>query len=93
MDSSTQALVDLGQVCREASQANPGGHHPETRCRAVQAKRVILYCQEKPLASDQGARTPNQRRWARREYEGDRENPGQGTRQIASVTSGEGRPR
>ena len=53
-----------------------GAVNPEARRRAVQVKRVILCCREKPLASDQGARTPNRHRWIRREYEGDRENPG-----------------
>jgi hypothetical protein len=33
--SSTQALVDLGQVCRGISQANPGIVNPEARCRAA----------------------------------------------------------
>src|ERR1700760_4823084 len=38
------------------------------------------------------ARTPNQLRWSGREYRGDRANCGQGTRQNAPVTSGEGGP-
>jgi hypothetical protein len=41
-----------------------------------QAKRSIPSCQENPLASHRGARTPNRLRWAGREYQGDRENPG-----------------
>jgi hypothetical protein len=41
-----------------------------------QAKRVIPCCRENPLASGRGARTPNRLRWAGREYQGDRENPG-----------------
>ena len=39
-----------------------------------------------------GARTANRHRWVGREYQGDRENYGQGTRQNRPVTSGEGAP-
>ena len=53
---------------------------------------MILCCQEKPLASAVAARTPNRLRWSGREYQGDRVNRGEGTRQITPVTSGEGGP-
>ena len=53
---------------------------------------MILRCRENLLGSGKGARTPNRLRWARREYEGDRENSGQGTRQSNPVTSEEGVP-
>src|SRR5712691_5511640 len=56
------------------------------------AKPLIPRCRENPLASGAGARTPNRLRWASREYSGDRENPGQGTRQSNPVTSEEGVP-
>ena len=39
-----------------------------------------------------GARTANRHRWVGREYQGDRENHGYGTRQNHPVTSGEGVP-
>src|SRR5438128_11975037 len=39
-----------------------------------------------------GARTANRLRWARRKSSGARENSGQGTRQISTVTSEEGGP-
>ncbi len=39
-----------------------------------------------------GARTANRHRWAGREYQGERENLRQGTRQNNLVTSGEGVP-
>ena len=35
-------------------------------------------------------RTPNRHRWSGREYQGARENSGEGTRQNGAVTSGEG---
>ena len=56
------------------------------------AKSMILCCQEKHLASSKAARTRNRHRWSGREYQGDRENRGEGTRQITPVTSGEGGP-
>ena len=37
-------------------------------------------------------RTPNRHRWSGREYQGARENSGEGTRQNGTVTSGEGAP-
>src|SRR5467141_859703 len=40
-----------------------------------------------------GARTANRLRWARRKSSGARESSGQGTRQLATVTSEEGGPR
>ena len=55
-------------------------------------KSPILRCRENPLASGVSARTPNRLRWASREYSGDRENSGQGTRQSNPVTSEEGMP-
>ena len=55
-------------------------------------KQVILCCQEKHRREVLAARTPNRHRWSGREYSGDRENHGEGTRQNAPVTSGEGGP-
>ena len=53
---------------------------------------MILCCQEKHRREVLAARTPNRLRWSGREYQGDRENRGEGTRQNAPVTSGEGGP-
>ena len=47
---------------------------------------------KKHLASSKAARTRNRHRWSGREYQGDRENRGEGTRQNDPVTSGEGVP-
>src|ERR671929_2409678 len=58
----------------------------------LRRSRVIPCCREKPLASAVAARTRNRHRWSGREYRGDRANCGQGTRQNAPVTSGEGGP-
>ena len=55
-------------------------------------KSVILCCREKHRREVLAARTPNRLRWSGREYSGDRENHGEGTRQNAPVTSGEGGP-
>jgi hypothetical protein len=54
------------------------------------AKWMILCCQENLLARFVVARTRNRHRWSGREYQGDRENRGEGTRQNTPVTSGEG---
>eukprot|EP01025_Chloroclados_australasicus_P031379 TRINITY_DN3172_c1_g1_i1.p2 TRINITY_DN3172_c1_g1~~TRINITY_DN3172_c1_g1_i1.p2 ORF type:complete len:170 (-),score=5.96 TRINITY_DN3172_c1_g1_i1:26-535(-) len=85
-------MVVLGQACRERPREVRSSYILRRDAEPPQAKSLIPCCQEKPLASSHGARTPNQHRWASREYSGDRENDGQGTRQIASVTSGEGGP-
>src|SRR5919202_5281611 len=58
----------------------------------MRRSRVIPCCREKPLVSVHAARTPNRHRWSGREYRGVRVNCGQGTRQNAPVTSGEGGP-
>ena len=46
----------------------------------------------KASSESRAARTLNRLRWSGREYRGDRVNCGQGTRQNAPVTSGEGGP-
>ena len=43
---------------------------------SFKTKSLIHYCRENLLASSRGARTPNQHRWAGREYQGDWENYG-----------------
>ena len=43
---------------------------------------VVQACREKPRREGVAARTPNRHWWSGREYQGDRANPGQGTRQI-----------
>ena len=54
------------------------GPHKTLRREAepIQVKSLILCCQENPLVSSLGARTPNQLRWTGREYQGDWENYG-----------------
>src|SRR3954471_24086314 len=55
----------------------PGKSGPHQTLRRdaepFKAKSLIPCCREKPLASGHGARTPNRRRWAGREYQCDRE--------------------
>jgi hypothetical protein len=66
--SPTQAMVDLGQACGASGRQIRQTHSLRRDVEPIEAKWVILYCQEKPLASEVGARTPNRRRWASREY-------------------------
>ena len=48
----------------------------------------VVQAVEKSLgARGVAARTPNRHWWSGREYQGDRANPGQGTRQITPVPS------
>src|SRR5215475_9119378 len=49
-------------------------------------------CQENPLRRVECIRTTNRHRWTRRKFSGARVMDCSGTRQISSVTSGEGVP-
>src|ERR687898_2495694 len=84
------------QAGRGAGQANPPGE-PETRVEgaAAMANPDALRPERPRKASseDRRARTANRHRWAGRAYQGGRETLRQGTRQLRSVTSGEGAPR
>ena len=52
------------------------------------ARYPVVQAVEKSLgARGVAARTPNRHWWSGREYQGDRANPGQGTRQITPVPS------
>ena len=54
----------------------------------------VVQAVEKSLgARGVAARTPNRHWWSGREYQGDRANPGQGTRQITPVPRYKGDPR
>ena len=60
---------------------------------AVMVRYPVVQAVEKSLGvRAMAARTPNRHWWSGREYQGDRENYGQGTRQNRPVTSGEGAP-
>src|SRR5262245_44942228 len=65
-----------GKEVGRSPRQSGGSSIPRSDAEPLQAKRLIPCCRENPLASDRGARTPNRRRWAGREYQGDRENPG-----------------
>ena len=55
---------------------------------AVMARYPVVQAVEKSLGvRAMAARTPNRHWWSGREYQGDRANPGQGTRQITPVPS------
>ena len=55
---------------------------------AVMVRYPVVQAVEKSLGvRAMAARTPNRHWWSGREYQGDRANPGQGTRQIAPVPS------
>ena len=55
---------------------------------AVSARYPVVQAVEKsPGVRRVAARTPNRHWWSGREYQGDRANPGQGTRQTAPVPS------
>ena len=58
----------------------------------VGESRVILWRREKPRREVRAARTLNRHRWSGRVCLGARVNHGEGTRQNAPVTSGEGGP-
>ena len=55
---------------------------------AVMVRYPVVQAVEKSLGvRAMAARTPNRHWWSGREYQGDRANPGQGTRQITPVPS------
>src|SRR5512144_2963965 len=85
-------MVVPGQGGRGRGRQIRRARTPRSDAEPVRAKWVTPSCREKPLASAAAARTPNRHRWSGREYRGERDNRGQGTRQIAAVTSGEGGP-
>ena len=65
-----------------------GGHRGEVRWWGPYGPNPVIPAAEKSFGVRlSAARTPNRHRWSGREYQSDRANPGQGTRQITPVPS------
>lgn len=64
------------------------GHEAEVRRWGPLGPNPVILAAKKSFGARLlAARTPNQHRWSGREYQSDRANPGQGTRQITPVPS------
>ena len=69
-------------------QANPSRMGPRCDDGGLMARYPVIPAAEKSFGVRlKAARTPNRHWWSGREYQSDRANPGQGTRQITPVPS------